>query len=201
MSEKWDVVIVGAGIGGLTAAAMLVKAGLRVLVLERTTHFGGTAYVYKRKGFTFPMGPLGFSTPSLVGEILKSLDGEDLKLSPIQYRIKAFDLDIPLSLPFPKMIEELTRIFPAERKSVSQFFKDMEEMISAIQFPEQGLNRSILENGEKRSAQAYLSGLIDDWRLRRVLGSQGTQEPYSSLPLLAATWNLISNEGVWYPGG
>jgi phytoene dehydrogenase-like protein len=201
MSEKWDVIIVGAGIGGLTAAAMLVKAGLRVLVLERSPHPGGTAYVYKRKGFTFPMGPLGFSTPSLVGETLNSLDGGDLKLSQIQYRIKAFDLDIPISLPFPKMIKELTGLFPTEDKSVKQFFKDMEEMTSAIQFPDYDLNRSILEKAAKRSARDYLSGLVNDWRLRRVLGTQGTQEPYSSLPLLAATWNLMSSEGVWYPEG
>lgn len=201
MSEKWDVIIVGAGIGGLTAAAMLVKAGLRVLVLERSPHPGGTAYVYNRKGFTFPMGPLGFSTPSLVGETLNLLDGGDLKLSQIQYRIKAFDLDIPISLPFPKMIKELTGLFPTEDKSVKQFFKDMEEMTSAIQFPDHDLNHSILEKAAKRSARDYLSGLVNDWRLRRVLGTQGTQEPYSSLPLLSATWNLMSNEGVWYPEG
>lgn len=195
------MIIVGAGIGGLTAAAMLVKAGLRVLVLERSPHPGGTAYVYKRKGFIFPMGPLGFSTPSLVEETLHSLDGEGLRLSEIQYRIKAFDLDIPISLPFPRIIEELIGVFPTEEKGVSQFFKDMGEMISAIQFPDHDLNRSILEKATKRSAQDYLSGLVHDWRLRRFLGTQGTQEPYSSLPLLAATWNLLSNEGVWYPKG
>ncbi|MGQ9638125.1 MAG: FAD-dependent oxidoreductase, partial [Thermodesulfobacteriota bacterium] len=44
MKETWDVVIIGAGIGGLTAAAHLVKEGLRVLVLERSPHIGGTAY-------------------------------------------------------------------------------------------------------------------------------------------------------------
>jgi phytoene dehydrogenase-like protein len=201
MSEKWDVIIVGAGIGGLTAAAMLVKAGLRVLVLERSPHPGGTAYVYKREGFTFPMGPLGFSTPSLVVKTLHSLDGKDLRLSQIRYRIKAFEMEIPISLSFPKMIKELTRLFPTEDRSVKQFFKDMEEIISAIQFPDHDLNRSILEKVSKRSAQDYLSSLVNDWRLRRVLGTQGTQEPYSSLPLLAATWNLMSNEGVWYPEG
>lgn len=201
MFKKWDVIIVGAGIGGLTAATMLVKAGLRVLVLERSPHPGGTAYVYKRQGFTFPMGPLGFSTPSLVLKTLNSLDGRDLKLSQIQYRIKAFDLDIPISLPFPKMIRELVAHFPTEDKGVKQFFKDMEEMIFAIQFPDHGLNRSILEKAAKMSARDYLTGLVNDWRLRRVLGTQGTQEPYSSLPLLAATWNLMSNEGVWYPEG
>jgi phytoene dehydrogenase-like protein len=42
MPEEWDTIIIGAGIGGLTAAACLVKAGLRVLVLDRNPHPGGT---------------------------------------------------------------------------------------------------------------------------------------------------------------
>ena len=201
MSDRWDVIIVGAGIGGLTAAAMLVKAGLHVLILDRNPHPGGTAYVYQRKGFTFPMGPLGFSTPSLIRDTLVELDGGDLKLSQIQYRIKAFDLDVPLSLPFPRMIEELTRLFPTEAKAIGQFFKNVEELVSAIQFPDVDFNRSILEKAAEKSALEYLSGLVRDWRLRRVLGSIGTQEPYSSLPLVSAMWELMSNEGIWYPVG
>jgi phytoene dehydrogenase-like protein len=74
MREHWDAIVIGAGMGGLTAAAYLVKAGLRVLVLERNPHIGGTAYVYHRKGFTFPMGPLGFSHPGLVKTILEDLE-------------------------------------------------------------------------------------------------------------------------------
>jgi phytoene dehydrogenase-like protein len=201
MSDQWDVIIVGAGVGGLTAAAMLVKAGLHVLVLERNPHPGGTAYVYKRKGYTFPMGPLGFSTPSIVKDALSELDGGDLKLLQIQYRIKAFDLDIPLSLPFPRMIEELSRLFPSEGKAVKQFFKDMEEIVSAMKFPGIDPNRSILEKASEQSALEHLYGLINDWRLRRVLGSIGTREPYSSLPLLAAMWSLMGKEGIWYPMG
>jgi all-trans-retinol 13,14-reductase len=237
MPDKWDVIVVGTGIGGLTAAAMLVQKGLNVLALDRNPHPGGTAYVYTRKGFTFPMGPLGFSTPSAVKETLNKLDGGDLKLSRVQYRIRAFDLEIPLSLPFPMMIKELTRLFPTEGRSIGQFFKDVEAIVSAIQFPEvdpfggakprllrrgkeaplrvnpeqaRGFrpgsrrvdsNRSILGKVAEKSALEYLSGFVKNWRLRRILGSTGTQEPYSSLPLLSAMWNLISNEGIWYPEG
>ena len=70
MRKEWDTIVVGAGVGGLTAAAKLVKAGQRVLVLDRNPHPGGTAYVYRRKGFAFPMGPLGFSHPELIKSIL-----------------------------------------------------------------------------------------------------------------------------------
>jgi all-trans-retinol 13,14-reductase len=201
MSDQWDVIIVGAGIGGLTAAAMLVKVGLRVLVLEKNPHPGGTAYVYQRKGFTFPMGPLGFSTPSIVRDTLRALDGDDLILSQMQYRIRAFDLEIPLTLTFPRMIDELKKIFPKEGKSVKRFFKDMEEIFSAMKSPDIDLNRSILERASEKPALEYLSTLVNDWRLRRILGSQGTQEPYSSLPWLAAMWNSMAKEGIWYPVG
>jgi prolycopene isomerase len=201
MSDRWDVIIVGAGVGGLTAASMLVKAGLRVLILERNPHPGGTAYVYQRKGFTFPMGPLGFSTPRLISETLKRLDGDDLKLLPVSYRIKAFDLDIPVSLTISRMIEELTKLFPDECKSVKQFFKDMEAIASAMQLPDNHPNRSLLEETSKKSALEYLSTLVKDERLRRVLGSIGTQEPYSNPPLMAAMWNLMCNEKIWYPAG
>jgi phytoene dehydrogenase-like protein len=129
------------------------------------------------------------------------LDGGDLKLLPVSYRIKAFDLDIPVSLTFSRMIEELTKLFPEEGKSVKQFFKDMEEIVSAMQPPDNHSNRSLLEETSKKSALEYLSTSVKDERLRRVLGSIGTQEPYSNLPLMAAMWNLMSHERIWYPEG
>jgi len=201
MSHPWDAIIVGAGVGGLTAASLLVKAGLRVLTLERNPHPGGTAYVYHRQGFTFPMGPLGFSSPRLIRETLKVLDGQGLKLLPVQYRIKAFGLEIPVSLTFKGMVKELAKLFPEEREPIKQFFESMEKIVSAMKLPNNPLNRSLLEETSEKSALEYLSILVKDGRLRRVLGSIGTQEPYSNLPLMAAMWNLMSNEKIWYPAG
>jgi C-3',4' desaturase CrtD len=50
------VVVIGAGIGGLTAAALLAHHGYRVLVLDQAVVPGGCASTFKRKGFTFDVG-------------------------------------------------------------------------------------------------------------------------------------------------
>lgn len=50
------VVVIGAGIGGLTAAALLAHRGYRVLVLDQALVPGGCASTFKRKGFTFDVG-------------------------------------------------------------------------------------------------------------------------------------------------
>jgi len=51
-----DVVVVGAGVAGLTAAALLVRAGARVQVVERHTVPGGCASFFQRAGFRFDVG-------------------------------------------------------------------------------------------------------------------------------------------------
>jgi len=61
-----DVVIVGAGIGGLSAAALLGKYGVRAAVVEAHSVAGGAAHGFSRKGFHFDSGPsyfLGLSSP------------------------------------------------------------------------------------------------------------------------------------------
>ena len=202
MSSRWDTIVIGAGVGGLTAAARLVKAGLHVLVLEKSPHPGGTAYVYHRKGFTFPMGPLGFTHPALVGGTLKDLgEWDDPKFYRVHYRVKAFNLEIPLSLPFSEIKKELARDFASDAQGVVQFFNDMEAIGSIPPHPSPHTNHSITRRFGEFSAAVHLGGLVNDRRLRRVLGSLGTREPYSSLPLLAAMWNLMSKEGIWYPEG
>jgi phytoene dehydrogenase-like protein len=143
------------------------------------------------------MGPLGFSYPMLVQNTLRDLGGgDDLKFSRVHYRIKAFGLDLSLSLPFADMAKELSELFPADAEGVKHFFEDMNKLISK-QKPDS--NRSKLNRTYDISASEYLHNGIKDGRLRRILGSIGTREPYSGLSLLAAMWNLMSHEGIWYP--
>jgi all-trans-retinol 13,14-reductase len=198
----WDTLIIGAGIGGLTAAAKLVKAGRRVLVLERNPHPGGTAYVYQRKGFSFPMGPLGFSNPGIVKEALRRCGGrEDLSFDRIHFHLRAFDLDLSLSLPFSEIVGAFTKHFPPDGYAVSQFFEDVENTTMFRQSTSDNDLARRQKMLEQMAAEDYLRASIKDWRLRRILGSLGTREPTSSFSLQAAMWKLMSEEGIWYPRG
>ncbi|MCX7997298.1 MAG: phytoene desaturase family protein [Patescibacteria group bacterium] len=57
-------VVIGAGFGGLAAAALLAKHDYQVTVLEKNDSPGGRAMVWKQDGFTFDMGPSWYQMPS-----------------------------------------------------------------------------------------------------------------------------------------
>lgn len=54
--EKLDAIVIGSGIGGLTAAGALSKAGKKVLVLEQHDQAGGCCHTFIEKGFEFDIG-------------------------------------------------------------------------------------------------------------------------------------------------
>jgi C-3',4' desaturase CrtD len=54
--RKSRIVVIGAGIGGLTAGALLARRGYQVLVLDQALVPGGCASTFKRRGFTFDVG-------------------------------------------------------------------------------------------------------------------------------------------------
>jgi prolycopene isomerase len=66
---QWDVIVVGTGIGGAATTALLARAGLRVLALEKNPRVGGSCSYYEKRGFHVdygthmftrgPRGPLG----------------------------------------------------------------------------------------------------------------------------------------------
>merc|ERR1712130_300439 len=54
--EGLDAILIGSGIGSLTTAAIMAKAGKKVLVLEQHDQAGGTCHSYTEKGYDFDVG-------------------------------------------------------------------------------------------------------------------------------------------------
>lgn len=79
-SHDTEVVVIGAGIGGLCAGALLAKYGKKVTVVEAHDVPGGAAHSWHRDGFTFESGPSLYSgmsrwpTTNPCGQVLHALD-------------------------------------------------------------------------------------------------------------------------------
>ena len=54
--SKYDIIIIGSGLGGLECGAILSKEGFNVCVVEKNTQFGGCFQTYRRKGHLFDTG-------------------------------------------------------------------------------------------------------------------------------------------------
>lgn len=56
LDPSYDTIVIGSGLGGLTAAALLARSGQRVLVLERHYTAGGFTHSYRRRGYEWDVG-------------------------------------------------------------------------------------------------------------------------------------------------
>ncbi|MEC8423889.1 MAG: FAD-dependent oxidoreductase, partial [Myxococcota bacterium] len=65
-----DVIVIGAGLGGLAAAVELAAAGRQVLVLEADSQVGGKAGVHTVDGVSFDTGPSVLTMPDVLGSLL-----------------------------------------------------------------------------------------------------------------------------------
>ncbi len=81
------VVVVGAGAGGMAAAARLAAKGHQVTILEQSDRYGGKLHTYRRDGFAFDTGPSLFTLPAVYRDLfLKtgSVFEEEVDLQPVE---------------------------------------------------------------------------------------------------------------------
>jgi phytoene dehydrogenase-like protein len=137
---RYDVVVIGAGLGGLTAAAILARAGRKVLVIERSNSVGGAASSYK-SGDLFIEGSLQETsdprdprdpkhhvlTRAGVLDAVKWIPAGSL------YEARGGPLEAPFVMPdnFDAARRALTERFPQARAGIDQLLDEMARIVSA----------------------------------------------------------------------
>lgn len=124
-----DVIIIGAGMAGLTAGAILGKAGLKVRILEAETQIGGYAAGFNRNGFSFDTSIHWLNqlkSGSLSFEILDYLGADFPKCKPLTRirRYKGDTFDYLLTSNPLELRETLLQDFPDEKEGIQRFFRD-----------------------------------------------------------------------------
>ncbi|MCJ7548873.1 MAG: NAD(P)/FAD-dependent oxidoreductase, partial [Anaerolineae bacterium] len=124
------VVVIGAGISGLTVAAYLARAGYAVTVFEQFHDIGGVTATIEQDGYAWDLGPLlleGFARNELAGRVLAELgiaDHVQLQMSDRTYVFPEFNLHRPEAYEGPLWRRELLKqLFPSEKDGIDRYYR------------------------------------------------------------------------------
>ncbi|TAF65843.1 MAG: FAD-binding protein [Cytophagales bacterium] len=117
-SNHYDAIVIGSGMGALSTATLLSKAGKKVAILEQNYLPGGCTSAYWRKGFTFEAGAttlVGFDNPMPIFQLCEKLNLLDLHF-PLR----------PLTLPMTVMLKDGTII--KKKQSLEEWIQEAERV-------------------------------------------------------------------------
>lgn len=211
----FDIIIIGAGVGGLTCGALLAQRGLKVLVVEKNRKVGGCCTSFRRKGFTFDISVQSIGECHRGGRIWRLLDRLDL-LNEIQFiRLEPAreyhfpDRKISQYSDLASHIDHLSSQFPKESKGIrevystfGQLFREIMEMPPSLDWFDTKTFRSrfpLYSRWKDKTFQDLLDRLIVDPKLKTILSVR------SSYALMPPQWislvAMSSLEMSYFEGG
>ena len=128
INKEHDVVIIGAGIGGLVCGCYLAKAGMKVLIIEKNKNPGGYCRSFQVQNFNFDLCARSLSSARPDGSIGRVI--EELKLTE-RIRFERNDPSDVIVTPhfkiyfwndFRRTINEFKLLFPEESQHIEKFF-------------------------------------------------------------------------------
>jgi phytoene desaturase len=130
MNRSQEVIIIGAGPGGLASAILLASAGLKVKIIERLPVVGGRTSSIEAEGYKFDLGPTFFLYPRVLEAIFQSAgtslaaEVEMVRLDP-QYRIQfgaGGKLDCTPNI--PAMEQQIAALSPKDAPGFRRFLDE-----------------------------------------------------------------------------
>jgi phytoene desaturase len=218
-----SVVIIGAGLGGLSAALRLAGAGRAVTVIERERVPGGRAGRLDLDGYRFDTGPTVLTMPELIEDALACV-GERLEdwldLIPVDpaYRTRFHDGSvIDVHTDTDAMTEEIAaKCAPADVDGYRRFVSYLRELYDAemssfidrnLDGPRDLIQRealTLLRLGGLRRLEPKVSQFLKDERLQRIFSFQAMYAglaPQQALAIYAVISYLDCVKGVYFPRG
>ncbi|MEY4337804.1 MAG: hypothetical protein RL680_699 [Actinomycetota bacterium] len=217
------VVIVGAGLAGLSAALRLAGAGRKVTVLERESVPGGRNGLLKKDGYSFDTGPSVLTMPSLINDAFNCV-GEDMKdwleLTPLTPLYRAFYADgsqLDVHADTNEMEAEIAKHISSSEAAgyrryvdfVTKLYKyEMNDFIdrnidSPFNLLTPNLARLIALGGFRRLSPK-VNQFMKDPRLQKVYSFQAMYagvSPQQALAIYAVIAYMDSVNGVFFPKG
>lgn len=217
-----EVLIIGAGPGGLASSILLAAAGLKVTVLERLPIVGGRTSSIEADGYKFDLGPTFFLYPRVLDEIFRvagtSLhdEVEMVRLDP-QYRIQfgsGGHLDATPNV--VEMERQIAKFAPADAPGFRRFLDEnrvkLDRMLPCLENPflkwQDMINTRLLKMlplvRPWESVEAYLKRFFQDERVRVAFCFQSKylgMSPFRCPSLFSILSFLEYEYGVWHPLG
>ncbi|MSY67078.1 MAG: phytoene desaturase, partial [Actinobacteria bacterium] len=218
-----NVVIVGAGLAGLSAALRLAGAGRSVTVIERESVPGGRSGLLQKDGYNFDTGPTVLTMPSLIEDAFNSV-GEEMKdwldLIPLRPLYRAFYHDGSQLDVYPdtkEMEAEIAKVIGPEEaigyrnyvEFVTKLYKyEINDFIDRnIDSPFGLLTPNLarlIAIGGFRKLSPKVSQFLKDPRTQKVYSFQAMYagvSPQQALAIYAVIAYMDSVNGVFFPRG
>jgi len=192
MSEKYDVIIIGSGLGGLVSATILAREGKKVCVLEKNNQFGGNLQVFSRDKSVFDTG-VHYIGALEEGQNLNRYFTylgimDELKLRRMdidQYDVITFDGDpavYPHAQGYENFVAQLSTQFPEDIQAIKTYCDKLQSVCDS--FPLYNLEAgSAYEEGTDLltlKIKDYLDQLTNNEKLKAVLA--GSNLLYAGIP-------------------